>query len=98
MNIRRDSFINRKKKACFYFSNLFSCLEILPNTRSVWQLEREEKCFDNMWENRHSIDFQLQWKLDFGMNNLSFEKLVDLIRPGLEKHDTQLMEAIPTEK
>ena len=24
--------------------------------------------FNDMWENRHSSDFQLQWTLDFGMN------------------------------
>ena len=99
-DIRRSSFLKRKKKACFsfYFSNLFSCLEILPKTRSVWQLETEEKWFDNMWENRHSSDFQLQWKLDFQINGLNFEKLVDLVHPDLEKHDTQLRKAILTEK
>ena len=51
-----------------------------------------------MWENRHSRDFQLQWKLDFRMNGLNFEKLVDLVRPGLEKYDTQLRKAILTEE
>ena len=43
-----------------------------------------------MWENRRSSDFQLQWKLDFRMNSLNFEKLVDLVCPCLEKPDTQL--------
>ena len=84
--------------ACFYISDLSSCLEILPKTRSVWQLEREEKWFDNIWENRHSSDFQLQWKLDLRVNGLNFEKLVDLVHSALGKHDTQLRKAIPTEK
>ena len=84
--------------SCFYFSNLFSCLEILRKTRSVWQLEREDKWFDNIWENRHSSDFQLQWKLDFRMKDLNFEKLVDFARPGLEKHDSLLRKTIHTEK
>ena len=84
--------------AWFYFSNLFTFLEILPKTGSVWKLEREEKRFVNMWENCHSSDIQLQWKLDFRMNGLNFEKLVDLVHPALEKHDTQLRKAIPTEK
>ena len=52
----------------FYFSNLFNSLDILPNIRSVGQLEREEKWFDNMLENRHSSDFQIQCNLDFQMN------------------------------
>ena len=98
MFISLSTKICRKKVACFYFSNLFTCLEILLNISYVWKPEREEKWFNNMWENRHSSDFQLQWTLDFGMNGLNLEKLVDLIRPGLEKHDTQLMKAIPTEK
>ena len=42
-----------------------------------------------MWVNRLSSDFQLQWKLHFRMNGLNFRKLVDLVRPGLEKHDSQ---------
>ena len=36
-DIRKNSFLKRKKSLCFYFSNLLSCLEILPKTRSVWQ-------------------------------------------------------------
>ena len=72
----------------FYFNNLFSYLEILLVTRHVWQLEKEGKWFDNMWENRHCSGFQLQWKLDFRMNGLNFEKLVDLVHPGFEKYDT----------
>ena len=81
--------------AWFYFSNLFSFLEILPKIRSVWKLEREEKRFLIMWENCHSSDFQLQWKLDFRMNGLNFEKLVDLAHPALGKYDTQLRKQFP---
>ena len=54
-DIRRNSFIKqkkKKKKTCFYFTTLFTCLEILPNTCSVWKLKRKEKWFDSMWENR----------------------------------------------
>ena len=29
-HIRRTSSFKQKKTACFYFSNLFTCLEILP--------------------------------------------------------------------
>ena len=29
-DIRGNSCLKRKKMACFYFSNLFSCLEIRP--------------------------------------------------------------------
>ena len=43
----------------------------------------------------HSSDFQLQWELDFRMNGLNSEKLVDLVRLALGKHDTPLRKAIP---
>ena len=87
-DVGRNSFLKRKKMTYFYFNNLFSYLEILLVTRHVWQLEKEGKWFDNMWENRHCSGFQLQWKLDFRMNGLNFEKLVDLVHPGFEKYDT----------
>ena len=77
---------------------LVSILEILPKNRSVWQLQIEEKWFDITWENCHASDFQLHWKLDFRMNGLNFEKLVDLVHPRLEKHDTHLRKAISIEK
>ena len=32
MTLEKIAFL---KKACFYFSNLFSCLEILPKIRSL---------------------------------------------------------------
>ena len=48
--------------------HLFNSLDILPKIRPVEQLEREEKWFDNILENRHSSDFQIQWKLDLQMN------------------------------
>lgn len=98
MTSEEIAFLSKKELACFYFGNLFSCLEILLNTRSVWQLEREDKWFDDMRENRHSSDFQLHWKSDFRMKGLNFEKLADLVRARLEKHDTKLKKPILNEK
>ena len=97
-NIRQNSILNRRKMSCFYFSNLINCMDILPKTRSVWERDREEFWFENMWENRHNHDMQLQRRLDFRMNGENFEKLVDIVRPRLEKQDTQLRKAIPVEK
>ena len=62
----------------FLFQKLIY-LKFFPKTQSIWQRERKEKWFDNMWENRHSSDFKLQWKLDFPINDLNFEKLVNLV-------------------
>ena len=60
--------------------------------------KRRETVPHYVGENYHSSDFQLQWKLDFRMNGLNFEKLVDLAHPALGKYDTQLRKTIPTEK
>ena len=51
-----------------------------------------------MRENRHSSDFQLHWKSDFRMKRLNIEKLADLVRARLEKHDTKLKKPILNEK
>ena len=47
-----------------------------------------------MCENRHSSDFQLQWKLDFRMNGLSFSLSC---LPNL-KNGTPLRKAVPIKK
>ena len=60
--------------ACFYFSDLYSCLGILPKTRSVWQLERQEKWFDNIWENRHSSDFSTSVEIRFTSERLELRE------------------------
>ena len=97
-NIRRNRIINRTKMFCFYSSNFLNYIQLLPKTRSIWKIDREEFWFESMWENRHNHDTQLQWKLDFRMNGMNFEKLVDLVRPRLEKQNTQLRKAIPIQK
>ena len=43
MTSEEIAFLSKKELPRFYFRNLFSGLEILLNTRSVWQLEREDK-------------------------------------------------------
>ena len=73
-------------------------LQTLPKQRIIWMHEREERWFDAMWENRHSPDFQLQWKQDFRMNGFNFEKLVNEVRHALEKQDTNMRKAIRVEK
>ena len=64
-----------KNMTCFYFSNLCSCLEILPKIRSVWQLEREEKWVDN-WQ--YVGESSSQWfstSLEIRISGLNFDEI-----------------------
>ena len=80
------------------FANVTPALEILQYSQESTCAKVTFLTIDNIWENRHSSDFQLQWKLDFRINGLNFEKMVDLVRQGLGKHDTLLRKTIPAEK
>ena len=52
-----------------------------------------------MWSNRFDNNYQGgRWRLDFRMNGETFDKLVELLRPYLEKQDTNFRAAIPVEK
>ena len=73
-------------------------LQTVPKQRIIWIHEREERWVDVMWENRHSPDFQLQWKQDFRMNGFNFEKLVNEVCHALGKQDTNMRKAIRVEK
>ena len=79
-SIQRNQTFRQKIISFFYFKHTCMFLQTLPKQRIIWMHEREERWFDAMWENRHSPDFQLQWKQDFRMNGFNFEKLVNEVR------------------
>ena len=97
-SIQRNQTFRQKIISFFYFKHTCMFLQTLPKQRIIWMHEREERWFDAMWENRHSPDFQLQWKQDFRMNGFNFEKLVKEVRHALEKQDTNMRKAIRVEK
>ena len=70
----------------------------LPQLRRIWQLERQERWFETMWEHGADNGYQTYWKTDFRMSGESFQKLVQLISPALVKRDTQFRRAIAVEK
>ena len=41
---------------------------------------------------------QRQWKDDFRMSRKTFESIVEIVRPKLQKQNTQLRNAIPIKK
>ena len=68
------------------------------NKRTIWALRREERWFNELWENRHNENYRNRWRADFRMSGQTFEKLVNLLRPFLQRQDTFFRSAIPVEK
>ena len=66
--------------------------------RSIWAYERQEFWFHKMLHGFEDENFDLHWKQDFRMTQPTFMKIVELVRPRLERRDTQLRKAIPIEK
>ena len=63
--------------------------------RKIWAYEREEFWFSRMSNDQRFSDF---WSQDFRMKEETFDEIVQVVRPAVEKRDTQLRRAIPIEK
>ena len=63
--------------------------------RKIWAYEREEFWFSRMLNDERFSDF---WSQNFRMKKETFDEIVQVVRPALEKRDTQLRRAIPIEK
>ena len=71
------------------------------NFCQIWALERREFQFSNPWENRKDKEctaLQRQWKDDLRISRKTFESIVEIVQPRLQKENTQLRNAIPIEK
>lgn len=66
--------------------------------RSVWAYKRRELWFNRMMYVEEDENLNLHWKQDFRMTRPTFLKIVELVRPRLEKRDTNFRKAIPIEK
>jgi len=44
--------------------------------RRVCSFAREERWFDELWDNRYNKDYLRRWKADFRMSGSTFEKIV----------------------
>ena len=75
-------------------SNLFALCN-WKKERSTWKFNKEENWFEDIWRNRQSNEFQTRWRQDFRINGVNFEKLIALVRPNLEKQETNLRKAVP---
>ena len=82
-------------------SQVFLLRSATRATRQIWALERREFWFSNLWERRNEdelVTLQRQWKEDFRVSERTFQSIVEIVRPRLEKRNTQLRNAIPIEK
>ena len=86
---RRRFFINKYLQSRKLFGNASILSLALPQPRQIWQLERQGRWFETMWEHRDDNGYQTYWKADFRMSGESFQKLVRLFSPALIKRDTQ---------
>ena len=70
----------------------------LRKERTIWSLYRQEFWFTDMINNTYDLQNIKNRPRDFRMGVKAFEKLVQLVRPRLERRDTQFRRAIPIEK
>ena len=78
-------------------SNIFILL-LSRYQRSVWAFEREERWFQNLYENILNPEYEKHWKMNFRVTGETFLQLINLVRARMEKRDTNFRKAIPIEK
>ena len=94
----RRFFIKKYLQSRKVFGNASILSLTLRQLRRIWQLERQERWFGTMWEHRYDNGYQIYRKADFRMSGESFQKLIRLVSPALNKRDTQFRRAIAVEK
>lgn len=109
--LRRKISYNKKKKRQYlnllrglkqrFFgiaTGSITILILIKVQRSVWAFEREEKWFQNLYENVLNPEYEKYWKMNFRVSGETFLKIIDLVRDRMEKRDTNFRKAIPLEK
>ena len=101
-NLALVNFMHYEKmKKLFTFMNLNQLFFLRITFRQIWALEWREFWFSNLWERRNDekcITLRRQWKDDFRMSRQTFKSIVEVVRPRLQKQNTQLRNTIPIEK
>ena len=101
--------INRRRKRMFRLStiirkckfSMFSALIMLESLQfgqRFWSYERKDYWFEKLMENILNRDYQQRWRSHFRMSGSTFNILIDLLRPRMEKRDTNFRKAIPIER
>ena len=84
-----------------HFSSLIqtTLFNTFIRNRNLWAYERYETWFSKLMNNDDGDSkFDIRWRNEFRMKHSTFLQIVQLVRPRLEKQDTQLRKAIPIEK
>ena len=92
----RLSTIIRKCK--FSMFSALIMLESLQFGQRFWSYERKDYWFEKLMENILNRDYQQRWRSHFRMSGSTFNILIDLLRPRMEKRDTNFRKAIPIER
>ena len=96
----RNAVLQFRTQRARYFSSLIETT--LFNTsmcnRNLWAYERDETWFSKLLNDDGDPNFDIRWRNEFRMKHSTFLQIVQLVRPRLEKRDTQLLKAIPIEK
>ena len=96
----RNAVLQFRTQRARYFSSLIETT--LFNTsicnRNLWAYERDETWFSKLLNDDGDPNFDIRWRNESRMKHSTFLQIVQLVRPRLEKRDTQLLKAIPIEK
>ena len=81
----------QKFRVTMFLSQIMNANSYQRTPRAAWEYPRREFWFSNMWDNRLVENFEGgKWKADFRMNGNTFSKLVELLKPYMQKksHDS----------
>ena len=66
--------------------------------RRVCMIDYGQDWFQQLWQNRNQLIHQKFWKWEFQLQTETFEYIVNLLQPSIEKQNTFWQEAITIEK
>ena len=97
----RNAVLQFRTQRARYFSSLIqtTLFNTFKRNRNLWAYERDETWFSKLLNNDDGDpNFDIQWRNESKKKHSTLLQIVQLVRPRLEKRDTQLLKAIPIEK
>ena len=97
----RNAVLQFRTQRARYFSSLIqtTLFNTFKRNRNLWAYERDETWFSKLLNNEDGDpNFDIQWRNESKKKHSTLLQIVQLVRPRLEKRDTQLLKAIPIEK
>ena len=95
VNVQRYRSRARFQLTNFSPSRMVLVTDKVRNPRTIWAVPRDQRWFDQAYDNNAVAHF---WKSDFRMRKETFEQVVELVRPYIEREDTVFRTAIPVPK